>query len=199
MALKALRWLIVVSLSACGGDEAAEVTLNPAEEPAPHGIAGADAQLLGAAMAHLQIDLRASALADRQAKHPVVRQFSGQVRAACYAVRNQINGLARARGFRLSSILSADAEQHLAQLAGRAGDHFDHLYLADRIRDYTAQLPLYESHAQRSRDVEVRAWAAGRQVRLRQQLTLARQLHEALYTGHNFDNTSGVPFDQARQ
>ena len=125
-------------------------------------------------------EIEAGRLAEAKGTHADVKKFAQHMIEDHGAANEQLTSLAEKMNFRLPTTPDDAAQKDLAKLAGMSGAEFDRKYAEMMVTDHQKAVALFEKFSKDAKHDDVRAWAEKTLPKLRDHLTMARDLNGKL-------------------
>jgi putative membrane protein len=121
-------------------------------------------------------EVEAGRLAESKATNADVKKFAQHMVEDHTAANDQLMSLAGRTNFRLPARPDDAHQKDVAKLAGMSGAEFDRKYMEMMVTDHQKAVALFEKWSKDAKDDDVRAWAEKTLPKLRDHLTMARDL-----------------------
>jgi len=122
-------------------------------------------------------EIEAGRLAESKGTNADVKKFAGHMVEDHTASNDQLTSLAEKLGFRLPTRPDDAHQNDAAKLAGMSGAEFDRKYAEMMVTDHQKAVALFEKWSKDAKHDDVRAWAEKTLPKLRDHLTMARDLN----------------------
>ena len=121
-------------------------------------------------------EIEAGRLAESKGTHADVKKFAQHMVEDHTAANDQLTSLAEKMNFRLPTRPDDAHQRDAAKLAGLSGAEFDRKYMDMMVADHQKAVALFEKFSKDAKHDDVRAWAEKTLPKLRDHLTMARDL-----------------------
>lgn len=162
------------------GEDAPSPSMRSEPAAGSGGLSSVDRNFLLRASADELFELEMSRLAVEKSTAPDLQAYASKLVEQHLAVREELAGLAQAKGLTLPNTLSAARQREIKRLQSLAGDEFDRQYFqAVGLRAHRQNIKLFGDASKRSQDADVKAWANKMMPAQEQHLSDARALPSA--------------------
>ena len=121
-------------------------------------------------------EIEAGRLAESKATNADVKKFAQHMVEDHTAANDELMSLAGKTNFRLPARPDDAHQKDVAKLAGMSGTEFDRKYMEMMVTDHQKAVELFEKWSKDAKHDDVRAWAEKTLPKLRDHLTMARDL-----------------------
>ena len=125
-------------------------------------------------------EIEAGSLAESKGTSADVKKFAQHMVEDHTASNDQLTSLAEKTNFRLPTRPDDAHQKETAKLAGMSGAEFDRKYAEMMVTDHQKAVALFEKWSKDAKHDDVRAWAEKTLPKLRDHLTMARDLSSKL-------------------
>ena len=140
------------------------------------GLSNSDRLFLSKAAQGGLMEVTAGKLAEQRGSDPAVKAYGQKMVADHTAANEKLKSLADSKQMPLPSAVSAEERTSLDKLETLNGAEFDRSYAQMMVKDHTEDVNEFEKAARKSKDSDVRAFAATTLPTLRHHLVMANQL-----------------------
>lgn len=126
------------------------------------------------------LEVKLGELAQTNGASPAVKEFGKMMVTEHSKANEELTALASTKNISLPLSLSEDNQKKVDELASKKGADFDKAYAAFMVDDHKDDLDEFQEAAKDGKDLEVKAWAAGKVATLQQHLEKAQALKAAV-------------------
>jgi putative membrane protein len=158
--------------SAEGAEDQNEETVdNKTEDDAEFAVEAADAGML---------EVQLGTMALTKASSPEVKQFAQKMVDDHTNANNELKALAQQKNITLPATMGNEHQRKYDNFNDKTGAEFDKEYIDQMVKDHKEAIDEFEDQAEEGNDPELKSWASSKLAALRQHLTEAERIQEAL-------------------
>jgi putative membrane protein len=176
--------LTLVSCGNSGRDDSTEVAEEQNEEQLDNKADdAADFAVEAADLGMMEVQLSTTALT--KASSPQVKQFAQMMVDDHTKANNELKALAQQKNITLPTVVGNENQRKLENFNDKTGADFDKEYMDQMVKDHKEAIDEFEDEAEKGNDPEIKSWASSKLTALRQHLSEAERIQEAVKDSKN--------------
>lgn len=131
------------------------------------------------------MEVELSKLALTKSQSPEVKKLAQMMVTDHTAANNELKKLAGTKNISVPLTISTDKQDKLNDFMKKSGNEFDKDYTSYMVSDHNDDISLFKKQAEKGKDPEVRAWAAGKLSTLEHHLQMAQTTEDLVKNKKN--------------
>lgn len=131
------------------------------------------------------MEVELSKLALTKSQSPEVKKLAQMIVTDHTTANNELKKLAGTKNISVPLIVSTDKQDKLNDFMKKSGNEFDKDYTSYMVSDHKEDISLFKKQAEKGKDPEVRAWAAGKLSTLEHHLQMAQTTEDLVKNKKN--------------
>ena len=120
------------------------------------------------------MEVELSKLALTKSQSPEVKKFAQMIVTDHTTANEELKKLAGTKNISVPAAISTDKQEKLNDFMKKTGNDFDKEYTSYMVSNHKDDISLFKKQAEKGKDAEVKAWAAGKLSTLEQHLQMAQ-------------------------
>lgn len=177
-----LTLVIVISLTACkkSSPDSKEVAEDQNKTKFDSTVLEDDVQFAIAAADGGLLEVQLGTLALSNASSDAVKKFGQDMIEDHSGANKELSALAQQKNITLPQTLSEKNQKHYEDFLKMTGKEFDEAYSDFMVKDHKEDIEEFKHEAEKGKDKDLQAWAAGKVSVLEHHLMMAEQTHESV-------------------
>ena len=162
-------------------------------------LSRADQQFMFKAAEGAMAEQQIGQMAQQKSNNPAIQKFGERLYKDHSTAANQLNSLAGKMGVNLPTKLEGARQAEVQKLSRLSGPQFDKVFLKWTVQDHQKSINLFQREAQAGTNPELKGFAAGMVVDLKDHLTTAQNLRQngALNASNRMPNSANREMNEA--
>lgn len=139
-----------------------------------------DTQWATAAAEGGMLEVQLGNLAQTNASSPKIKEFGKMMSDDHSKANEELKALAARKNISLPAALGEGKQKDYNDLAAKKGADFDKAYADYMVSDHKEDIDKYQKEAEKGKDPEIKAWAAGKVPTLQHHLQMAEEAKNAV-------------------
>ena len=131
------------------------------------------------------MEVELSKLALTKSQSPEVKKLAQMIVTDHTTANNELKKLAGTKNISVPLTVSTDKQDKLNDFMKKSGNEFDKDYTSYMVSDHKEDISLFKKQAEKGKDPEVRAWAAGKLSTLEHHLQMAQTTEDLVKNKKN--------------
>ena len=131
----------------------------------------------------MEVELAKLALTKSQS--PEVKKLAQMMVTDHTAANNELKKLAGTKNISVPAVISTDKQDKLNDFIKKSGNDFDKDYTSYMVSDHKDDISLFKKEAEKGKDPEIKAWAAGKLSTLEHHLQMAQTTEDLVKNRKN--------------
>ena len=131
------------------------------------------------------MEVELSKLALTKSESPEVKKLAQMIVTDHTTANNELKKLAGTKNISVPLTVSTDKQDKLNDFMKKSGNEFDKDYTSYMVSDHKEDISLFKKQAEKGKDPEVRAWAAGKLSTLEHHLQMAQTTEDLVKNKKN--------------
>ena len=131
------------------------------------------------------MEVELSKLALTKSTSPEVKKLAKMMVDDHTAANNELKKLAGTKNISVPAAISTDRQEKLTDFMKKTGNDFDKDYTSYMVSDHKDDVDLFKKQAEKGKDAELKAWAAGKVATLEHHLQMAQTTEDLVKNKKN--------------
>ena len=131
------------------------------------------------------MEVELSKLALTKSTSPEVKKLAKMMVDDHTAANNELKKLAGTKNISVPAAISTDRQEKLTDFMKKTGNDFDKDYTSYLVSDHKDDVDLFKKQAEKGKDAELKAWAAGKVATLEHHLQMAQTTEDLVKNKKN--------------